>query len=149
MKVLALDPGEKVGWARADIAPDLTFTDLQHGITPLKDMAIATGKAMHNYDAVVMETWRLFPDQAKKMVGSDMQSSQFVGMIRYQVWANPPIRLYMQGPGVMKTAEKTAPEWLKEILANEPRNHDDAHNCSALLHLWHWAWNKYVYQEAK
>lgn len=148
MKVLALDPGEKVGWARADIEPDLTFSSLEHGITPLQDMALAVYDRADNYDLIVMESWRLYPDQAKKMIGNDMQSSQFIGMVRLVCWING-IKLKMQGPGVQNSARKTAPKWLHDILDNEPKRHDDAHNVSALLHLWHWAWDKYVYQEAK
>lgn len=148
MLVLALDPGEKVGWARAEIAPDLTFTELQHGITGLKDMALACEKRISTYDLVVMEDWRLNAKTAKSLIGNDMQSSQFIGMIRLLGWTTNT-KVKMQGPGVMNTARKTAPDWLQEIIAKEPKAHDDAHNVSALLHLWHWAWHEYVYQEAK
>jgi len=144
LNVLALDPGEKVGWARAVVLPNAEWLDLRHGIHHLKDMALALGRSAVRYDVVIYETWRLYPSMAKSMVGSDFQTSQFIGMVRYLTWINPRVKLVSQGASIKKTADKTAPDWLQEIIDNEPASHDDGHNVDALRHLWFWTWEKYV-----
>lgn len=144
LQVLTLDPGEKVGWARAMVQPDGAWHNLVHGITPLQEMALALDKKIGTYDVVIYETWRLYPAAAKFLIGNDMQSSQFVGMVRLLSWTHPHIKLVSQGASVMKTARKTAPSWLQEILDNEPATHDDGHNVSALLHMWAWTWENYT-----
>ena len=91
-RVLALDPGDKVGWARADVADDGTWTNLRHGITPLKPMALSVHKSLcppwtggewdrtvPSYDVVVCERWALYPHMAKYMIGSEIPSAQFIG----------------------------------------------------------------------
>ena len=140
VNVLALDPGEKVGWARATVMPDATWTDLQHGITPLQDMALAVGKRLDDYDVLVVESFRLAATKSRSMIGSDLPTVQFIGMCRYLAWVTPTVRLVLQAPAIKRTVDKTAPEWLQEIIANEPKSHDDAHNVDALRHLWHWTW---------
>lgn len=152
-EVIALDPGEKVGWARATITPEpfdevqpAHWSNLEHGITPLKDMALALAKRIDTYDVVVLETWRLTPKGARVSIGSAMESSQFVGMVRLLCWLNNT-KLVMQSPNLTKTADKTAPDWLREIINHEPSSHDDAHNVDALRHLWVWTWRNYVAKE--
>src|SRR4051812_11884394 len=66
LHVIALDPGERVGWARARVNPDGTWDDMTHGITALKDMALALHKNVTKYDVVIYETWRLRADEARK-----------------------------------------------------------------------------------
>lgn len=159
VRVLALDPGDKVGWARADVADDGTWTDLRHGITPLRDMALAIHSALDlhagvmchddednqdpnpDYDLIVMEDWRLYPHMAKQMIGSSFPSVQFIGMVRLCCWMSGT-KLVVQGASIKKTADKT-------LRANRPdlyemvttaRTHDDAHDTDAIRHLWHWTW---------
>jgi hypothetical protein len=94
-------------------------------------------------DRVVYEEWRLRGEKANEFAGSDFPSVQFVGMLRLAAWVNEA-KLYPQSPTAMTTARKTAPVYLREIIAREPKRHDDAHNVSALLHLWHHLWLTYV-----
>lgn len=150
MKVLALDPGEKVGWARGIIVDGvLDESTVVHGINHLKDMALKLHDQIHNYDLVIYESFRLYPGAAKSMVGSDFPTAQFVGMVRLCAWANPNVDLVVQGATIKKTALKTAPDWLQSIISNAPKAHDDAHDVDALLHLWHWYWTQYIAKEAK
>jgi hypothetical protein len=142
--VLALDPGEKVGWARAYVADDGSWCGYDHGITALKPMALAVHANIAKYDVVIYETWRLRASETQKFVGNDFQSSQFIGMVRLAAWLNPQVRLVSQGPSVKTTAEKTAPSELRKLLARMPKTHDDAHDGDALLHLWHYTWDKFV-----
>ncbi len=155
LSVLALDPGERVGWARAGVAPDGEWYDVRHGITPLRDMAVAIhgtlcpdpdDPVIAYYDVVVMEDWRLYPHMAKTMVGSSFPSVQFVGMVRLCCWLNPAVKLVTQGAGIKSTADKTMAKLRPELFATvtNPRAHDDAHDMDALRHLWHWTFKTCV-----
>lgn len=150
MKVLAIDPGEKVGWARGCVQPN-AFELEDHGIADLKPFALKLYDAIADYDAVVYETWRLYAGHAKKMIGNDMQTSQLVGMIRMAAWLNPEVKLVGQSASIKETADKTAaamcPE-VSDLLAKEPGTHDDAHDMDAVRHLWYWHWSKHI-KEAK
>lgn len=150
-RVLALDPGDRVGWARADVAEDGTWTDLRHGITPLREMAFAIDEALDThshpdypddccqYDVVVCEDWRLYPDKAKDFIGSTFPSVQFVGMVRLCVWQSSA-KLVMQGANTKKTADKAMKVCMPDLYAKvtTPRAHDDAHDMDALRHLFFW-----------
>lgn len=165
LKVLAIDPGERVGWATGVIRPvtyldeaDIKIDDPlkqvktrdgyelrveQHGISHLREFAVKLAEVINNYDIVIYETWRLRPDMAKKLVGNDMQTSQLIGMIRLSVWLSESTTLVSQGPSIKKTAERTTPPWLQAKLDKLPKAHDDAHDGDALLHLWHYYWERY------
>lgn len=154
MRVLALDPGERVGWARADIADDGSWSDLRHGITPLRDMAVAVHRSLVDatwqdvhpavYDVVVMEDWRLYPGNAKSMVGSSFPSVQFVGMVRLCCWLSGT-KLVMQGAVTKKTADKTAARLRPDLyeLVTRPISHDDGHDQDALRHLWFYTYKNF------
>lgn len=144
MKILALDPGEKVGWARVDYDEKSgEWRDLRHGITPLKDMALKLYDSVHDYDVVIYETWRLRATEAKNHIGSEFLSSQFIGMVRLCGWV-AKVKLVSQGPNLKKTGLKVAPDWLKEKLAAFPKSHDDAHDADALMHLSYYIWNRWA-----
>lgn len=147
--VLALDPGEKIGWARAVLYEDGSWSEVRHGITPLKDMAIAVAERAHEYDTIVYESYRIRPDKARQHIGSDLQAVQFIGMVRLSVWMfseHPACatRLVSQGASVQSTGAKVAPPEIKEILARMPKVHDDAHDGSALCHLAYYWFQNYV-----
>lgn len=147
MRVLALDPGDRVGWARADVDPSSgTWDDFRHGITPLKDMAIAVMTNVVDYDVVVCEDWRLYPQQAKTMIGSSFPSVQFIGMMKLSIWTDPGARLVMQGAAIKTTADKTMKVLRPELyeLVTKPIAHDDGHDLDAIRHLWF-----YTYRNTK
>lgn len=149
MRVLALDPGERVGWARADVDEDGTWSQLRHGITPLWDMATAVARASDiypsgedyesapDYDVVVMEDWRLYPHMANNFVGSAFPSVQFIGAVRLCCKLSGT-KLVMQGAAVKKTADKTLAKLRPELheLVTRPIKHDDGHDQDAIRHLW-------------
>jgi hypothetical protein len=99
LHVLALDPGERVGWARAAIYPDGQWFEMTHGITPLKDMALAVHRKITDYDVVVYETWRLAADKARSFAGSDFPSVQFIGAVKAAAWLNPHVKARVTGTG--------------------------------------------------
>lgn len=151
MRVLALDPGERVGWARADIAEDGTWSEFRHGITPLWDMALAVHSSLlvhgayddprPDYDVVVMEDWRLYPHMAQQFVGSAFPSVQFIGAVRLCCRLSGT-KLVMQGASVKKTADKTLQKLRPELheLVTRPIKHDDGHDLDAIRHLWVYAY---------
>lgn len=147
MRVLSLDPGERVGWARADVDTATgEWTDFRHGITPLKDMALAVHAALRSnaelpamYDLVIMEDWRLRPVEAKTLVGSSFPAVQFIGMAKMSCWlANVPF--VMQGASLKVTADKTMKALRPELyeLVTRPVSHDNGHDLDAIRHMWLW-----------
>lgn len=142
-QILAIDPGERVGWARARVGPD-SFALIDQGVTPLKDFALKLGTSLGNYDTVIYETWRLYPEAAKFMIGNDMQPSQLVGMIRYISWLHPKVKLVSQGASIKTTALKSMPEYLSEHLTLSSEQHDQ----DAIMHAWFYHWERHVCQQA-
>lgn len=134
---IAIDPGERVGWAVGESDGD-NLEVLRQGVHPLRDFAIALGKGIGNYDVLIYETWRLYPQMAKTMIGNDMQPSQLIGIIRYLGWITPGVEFVPYGANIKKTAEKTMPDWLRERSELSTEQHDK----DALMHLWHWHWTK-------
>jgi hypothetical protein len=148
-RILAIDPGERVGWAHgvADVTRlsgggepihDLEITG--QGVSPLKDFALKLGESIGNYDTVIYETWRLYPEMGKKMTGNDMQPAQLVGMIRYLAWTHPQVKLVSQGAAIKNTALKTMPEEISKRFKKSSEQHDK----DALMHLWFYFWDRYA-----
>lgn len=160
MRVLAVDPGERVGWCTATVHEDVMprsqwpneFEVTAHGISFLKDAALAIHKAVvleDRIDVIVYETWILTARGARVSVGSDMQSSQFVGMVRQSAWLNPRVQLVPQSPGAMRSADKSmrahpSGAAMQEIIDKLPKAHDDSHDGSALRHAWTYFFERYV-----
>lgn len=152
-RVLALDPGEKVGWARADIAENGDWTNLRHGITPLRDMVLAVHAALTincehydppldpTYDVIVIEDWRLRPDKAHSMIGSSFPSVQFIGAVRLCCWVSGT-KLVTQQPSERNLANKPMKALRPDLyeLVTKPISHDDGHDQDALKHLWFYTW---------
>lgn len=143
MKVLAIDPGERVGWATGSLA-DGALDIGDHGITKLWPFAKKLGEVFTDYDVVIYETWRLRATMAKKFIGNDFQPVQLIGVVRYLAMLNPQVKLVSQGPAIKSTAEKTVPDDLRKRLDALPKAHDECHDYDALLHLWHWYWKTYI-----
>jgi hypothetical protein len=146
-RILAIDPGEKVGWATALSWPATTDADprlevLDYGIAGLKDFALKLAKVYANYEHVIYETWRL--RTPKHQLGSDMQTSQLIGMVRLIGWLHPEVKLTGQGPQIKATAAKTMPDDIRAIIEGAPATHDEAHYADALMHAWHAHWRKHV-----
>jgi hypothetical protein len=162
LRVLALDPGERVGWATGwiedgvrllgDDGVETVVADTKllrvdnHGISFLKDMALKVFEVAKDYDVIVYETWRLRPNKAKAFIGSDFPSVQFIGMVRLAAWVSGT-KLVSQGPSVKHTAEKYARAHLPDVAARldkMPKAHDDGHDGDALLHLANFYFDRYA-----
>lgn len=138
-RVLVIDPGERVGWAKAVIT-DGEITEVTQGVHHLKDFALALGKGAENYGHIIYETWRLRPDMAKKMVGNDFQPVQLIGIIRYCSWLHPSIQLHSLGPSTKTTGRKVMPQILSERLSHSTEEHDR----DALDLLSYWWFKRYA-----
>lgn len=140
-RVLVIDPGERVGWARCVIEDGTIVPDsVVQGVTPLKDFAMKLATSIENYDTVVYETWRLRPDMAKRMVGNDFQPVQLIGMIRLLGWQHPEIKLKSLGPNTKSTGRKVMPDYIAERLQHSSEEHDK----DALDLLSFYRWETYV-----
>lgn len=150
MRVLAIDPGERVGYATGEIVDDpvkpgaKTLRVTGHGISFLKDFALKLHEVAGGYDVIVYETWRLRAALANRFAGSDFPAVQLVGMIRLCAWVNPNVKLVGQGPAIKSTALKTVGPDIKRILDGLPKAHDDAHDGDALMHLHYYFWSKHL-----
>lgn len=82
--VVAIDPGgAHVGWCEGLIYEDGTvYVDHLQEYDP--DGALDRAEAVFpNADVVVIESFRLYPDKAKTLVGSEMETSQLIGALKY------------------------------------------------------------------
>ena len=152
-RVIAIDPGEKVGWAHGEVYEDTMagchLLDLTgHGITPLKDFAMKFHEVAGNYDTVVFEPYRIAAGKFKAHVGSDVPTLQLVGMIRLSCWLNPKVKVVSSGPGNKATGRKYAaahlPEISTKIEAALATDHDSGHDGDALMHLANYFFKEYV-----
>lgn len=166
MRILSLDPGEKVGWAVAELDEDslvpfvlhpesaepVTFAApelkiINHGISHLKDMALAVHKKIDTYDVMIYETWRLRGSSAKAMIGNDFPSVQFIGMVRLACWLSPGTQIVDQSPATKSTADRVIPLLYPEIakrIAAAPKAHDESHDTDALRHLAKWHYSRFI-----
>ena len=167
-RVLALDPGDRVGWARVAIDDNGLWHNLDHGITDLKECALKVAEVLDvaagyngyddgcgphtEYDLVIIERWSLFARFAKKLVGSEMPSSQFVGMVKLACWLSgtpfvmqAPSKVNSNQPGVLSPAEKSMSRLRPELfeLVMQPGAHDDLHDMVAIKHLWAYTFDNY------
>lgn len=83
-RVIAIDPGgAHVGWCEALVFDD-GVVDVDHiaELTP-QGATHAAERVFPNADVVVIESFRLYPDKAKMLVGSEMETSQLIGVLKY------------------------------------------------------------------
>lgn len=159
-RVLALDPGDRVGCASATITPDGEWKVLAHWIDDLKPCALRVHHDLQGgmYDVVVCERWALYATHAKVMIGSEIPSAQFIGMVKLSCWlAGVPIMMQAAAkvnsnkPGVLAPAEKSMQKLRPELfeLVTQPIAHDDGHDLVAVKHLWAHTFDNYPVREAK
>jgi len=141
LRVMAIDPGPTPGWAVGEIDPSLpTLTVVETGVAEdifkMGDL-VMTASA----DVLVYESWRLFGNKAKALIGSDMVASQSIGIIRYR-WAQQNCG----DPVVQQPKDKDvglitmSDEFRKQMKTGSGKQHDK----DALIHLWLYYWKEYV-----
>ncbi len=143
-RVIAIDPGERAGWASATLAEN-SITDIEHGVLPCKQMAtiLAHQQAVDDhivgpdFDVIVYETWRPRPKAGSLnwIQGNQLLSAQLVGQIRLVGWLSGA-KLRGYGPdrkGPFQAFIDSAP-WGADI---KQRQADclEQHDQDALMHL--------------
>jgi hypothetical protein len=94
VRIIAFDPGEATGWAIGTLYDDDTPKQLcieAFGHDPWKKVSLEYDRAMRGdnpFDVVVYESWRLRRNKAKELIGSDMQPSQGIGIIKLGAWVS-------------------------------------------------------------
>lgn len=146
-RVLALDPGEQVGWAAAaidTITGDLT--GLKHGIVQRKECALTVHDALkaNHYDRLVIEDWRLYRGMEKTFTGSNFPSVRLIGGLELSaaLFEVPTVK---QGASI----KKIAVQWMDVLepdlakLVQTPGAHNDRHDMDAIMHLAFYAIKTY------
>jgi hypothetical protein len=85
---MAVDPGdEHVGVAWFDRQGDAWGCVYVEEMTP-DEFYVYLEQALHSgwFDYLIVESWALYRDMAMKLIGSEMETSQLIGMIKYVVW---------------------------------------------------------------
>jgi hypothetical protein len=78
-RVLAVDPGETVGWA---LFQDLELTNVgQFPIGPLEDLDYFVTE--QRPDVMVVENYRIYASRAAQHVGSEVNTAQYVGILKF------------------------------------------------------------------
>lgn len=151
MKVIAIDPGERVGWCTAEYTPGTEdpLKLINHGISLLKPFACKFYAQVEKYDVIIYEKFVLFSgERGRSQIGGEIPTAQLVGMIRLCGWMADK-KLVSQSVQNKKTGDKVAWGVFKELIDGEVKTHDDAHDIDAIRHLVYWAWKQEVKHAVK
>ncbi len=98
LRWIVIDPGERVGWcAFTETGGVIDQETFRVAVHPLKQFAEALiGKTivpaacdgLVELDVIAYEKWALYASHAKALIGSEMLSSQLVGIIRSCAWVS-------------------------------------------------------------
>jgi hypothetical protein len=148
VSVLAIDPGETVGWATG-IVRDGALEVPDYGNTKSKTFLMTLLAKAWKYDFIVYEDYRIRADKLRQHVDSNVPTIQVIGGIRLAAWSgqahnhvNQP-RIVVQQPRDKRTGAAAAqlyvPKLVPVIQDALTGPHDDGHFADALLHLiaWH------------
>lgn len=142
LSIISFDPGEQTGYATG-VVEDGSLRVTSYGYDPWKVVLMRFARALLDkpeYDQVVYESWRLRADVMKKLVGSDLQSSQFIGGMKLMVWLaqshGHTVNLFTNEPG-----NKTSIDgWMAAAgKGNYLPTSDKEHPRDALRHLYYHA----------
>lgn len=153
-RVIAIDPGERAGWAAATLDEN-HVTGISHGVLPCRDMALslAADQEIHQggcvyidheppkFDVLVYETWRPRPvnGSMKWIQGNQLLSAGLMHQIRLLGWLSGA-KLVGYGPDRKTVALTTMPGELKVRFDDCHEQHDQ----DALMHLWMYAFENWV-----
>ncbi len=129
---LAFDPGETTGWAWADKngmpMPPKSPTTNPHGQISNQDALIDFLEALNPVPSVIIvEKWKLSPDQSKGMYWTEMITPQNIGIIKAYARRHQ-VEIVWQETGVKKAGYGLA-------MLKPTSNHRDSHWRDAKAHL--------------
>lgn len=119
---ISFDPGVSTGWATFDSKGELTARGILRGLDELMDFL----QNMKPHKTVICEDYRVFGKKANAHIGSRLETSQVIGMIKVYV-ARWKAELVMQPSSILPIAGL----WSGEAL---PKNHDKSHDIAAYNH---------------
>jgi hypothetical protein len=128
-RIIGIDPGNTVGIA---VCP-VTGVNLIEELTQVKFDDFA--EWLEGFDTtglkyIIVEDFRLFKNKAKAQSGSDFQSVQCIGMVKF--WARGKgIPVILQMSSILPIAERQTGIKL-------PKDHSESHKIAALLHIRFW-----------
>lgn len=136
--MIAIDPGgEHVGVAGFGYGQDAGAVCIRAlELTPEQAEELIWSMGTNSaIDVLVIESWRLFPDMAPKLAGSDMPTSQLIGALRFiarrhgvpVVFQDPVIKVPMQH--LLRSAG---------IALRSVKEGRGGHAKDAELHGWRW-----------
>ncbi len=139
MRIIAIDPGEMTGWAIGTIE-DGKLTLEQFGYDPWKQFVVNLAKVQAGDDpfgTIVYESWRLRPQNAKQLTGSDFPSSQCIGAIKLSAWTS--------GAALATSEPSNKPVIDRQMGSADaylPKRDTVEHYRDAIRHLYWYAVNK-------
>lgn len=140
MNFVSIDPGDiHVGWVRWEDSQPVHLEEL----TP--DECAKQMKFLRGQDVIALEDWRLYPDKANTMIGSDMPTCQLIGVIKYLAEENG-IPVLMQGAGIKEPTRGVLRHRDVTLLSKQMGLSD--HVQDAELHGYHFMLNGYKRFEA-
>lgn len=112
----------------------------EYGFTEFEDW-LAESIANDIFGAVIFETWQLYGDKALEQTGSQMETSQLIGVIKYLVRTQPqrwpdhgPVTIYQQPAGIKKATLAILKKKRVVSVAKKLKEDPDGHAFDAELH---------------
>lgn len=140
--VFGIDPGKNIGFARFDVQDKVikhkseTIMDFDLFCVVMNSVSImAQERNSPEPIIIVMEDFLLFAHKAKNQIGSRMDASQVIGVVKYLVkTSNGRLVLVMQQPSINLTAAKYSGHGL--AILNRGGHLPDDISASNHAHYW-------------
>lgn len=153
--VLALDPGETVGWAKGWYLPNAkdaatSHSLIDHGYTPWRQFCKALHADVMNednirqFDVFVYETFRLYADKADEQIGSTFPTAQCVGCI----WLCSQVGVHKANLRDQGAAIKNVIDARMGGTGYLPKS-DVEHNRDAIRHLFFYCQKQWTFEHKK
>jgi hypothetical protein len=152
-RIIAIDPGEMTGWAIGRIQDTLIERGIPGAEVPVKELVLEqfgydpwkvfvmnlanVQEGEDPFGTIVYESWRLRPQNAKQLVGSDFPSSQCIGAIKLAGWRS--------GAQLVTSEPSNKPVIDRQMGGAEiylPKRDTVEHYRDAVRHLYWYAVNK-------
>jgi hypothetical protein len=139
MVVIAFDPGETTGFAKANVDFDgrgtPVFTLLE--ASEVKTYGQFHDIVLHQLDSttmVLVERFNLFPGKASSQIGSTFPSAEWIGVIKYVMWLLVHDKLAFQTPA---QKERINDDMLRAMFGIDKLN-PSPHIRDAMRHIVFW-----------
>lgn len=145
--VVSVDPGDKhVGVAIWGHDPQQGWTceAAQEMTVPEFVSMLETGLKLGGIGCVVYEIFQLYGDKAQAQTGSEFETSQLIGVIKYlvskapELWPDPgPVQIFKQPAGIKTPTIGILRRKKVKSMAKSMKADPDGHGFDAELHGYH------------